>query len=340
MGDVALVTPVLTGMREQHPGVELLLVTRSVYKTFFSSIEGLQVYSPDLNSRHKGFPGIIKLYRDLKRDGEINYVIDIHDVIRSKILRFFFWITGTPVAVIRKGKDEKRSVIRGRRKSALKHSTERYCDAFREAGFPVTPVNHPSIIPSEEAVLKAEKLIGGRTQINIGIAPYAKHKLKVWPEEYMISLMNRISENYRVKFWLFGGIDEADKLMRLQESFTGSQSIAGLISLGEELALISKLDLMIAMDSSNMHLAALVGTKVLSIWGGTDPLTGFGAWMQPEQHSVKIPFEELDCRPCTIYGKGDCRRGDLACMNWLMPDIVFKRIENLELLGNNYKINN
>ena len=63
---------------------------------------------------------------------------------------------------------------------------------------------------------------------------------------------------------------------------TDSVNIAGTLTLDEELALMSRLDLMIAMDSSNMHMAALAGTKVISIWGGTDPLTGFGAWMQPE----------------------------------------------------------
>ena len=51
---------------------------------------------------------------------------------------------------------------------------------------------------------------------------------------------------------------------------------------------------MIAMDSSNMHMAALVGTKVISIWGGTDPLSGFGAWMQPDNFSISIPVDELD----------------------------------------------
>jgi ADP-heptose:LPS heptosyltransferase len=87
---------------------------------------------------------------------------------------------------------------------------------------------------------------------------------------------------------------------------------------------------MIAMDSSNMHMAALTGTKVISIWGGTDPLAGFSAWMQPDSYSIRIPVEELDCRPCTIYGKGKTRNG-FACMNMLTPDLVFKRIEKLIL---------
>jgi hypothetical protein len=80
-------------------------------------------------------------------------------------------------------------------------------------------------------------------------------------------------------------------------------------------------------------MAALVGTKVISIWGGTDPIAGFGAWMQLENHSVRIPVEELTCRPCTIFGKGECARGDFACMKWLTPEIVYNKIESLKILA-------
>jgi ADP-heptose:LPS heptosyltransferase len=89
---------------------------------------------------------------------------------------------------------------------------------------------------------------------------------------------------------------------------------------------------MIAMDSSNMHMAALCGIRVVSIWGGTDPLNGFGAWMQPSEYSIRIPVDELTCRPCTVYGKGKCRRGDLACMNWLTPGKVYSEIKKLNIL--------
>ena len=55
MGDVALTTPVLKGMREQYPDIELLLLTRTAFKPFFSSIKGLDLFFPDLKKRHKVF---------------------------------------------------------------------------------------------------------------------------------------------------------------------------------------------------------------------------------------------------------------------------------------------
>jgi ADP-heptose:LPS heptosyltransferase len=331
MGDVALLTPVIKGMREQYPEVEILIITRPVFKPFFSSIEGLTLFFPDLKKRHKGFWGILRLFKDLNRQSRIDHVVDLHDVLRSKLLSFFFRISGVPVSVIDKGKRQKRFLISGKKKTRLKHSVKRYCDVFASAGFPVEPSKDKCIIPSLK--IQSSDLVnkGKQDELNIGIAPYAKHKLKMWPESNMVELLRLISGSHKCIFWLFGGMEDSEKLNQLQTKIPGSTNLAGKLSLEEELSFMSKLDLMIAMDSSNMHMAALVGTKVISIWGGTDPLAGFSAWMQPDDFSIRIPVEELTCRPCTIYGKGECKRGDFACMNWLTPEIVFQKIEKLVL---------
>lgn len=329
MGDVALTSPVLIGIRQQYPDIVLVLLTRPLFKPFFSSITGLNFFFPDLKKRHRGFPGLIRLYRDITSQAKIDYVIDLHDVLRSKILRSLFSLSGVPVSVIDKGRSEKKSLITGGKKVRLKHSVERYCDAFARAGFPVIPSNEVCIIPSINALIKATSMMIPDGVLNIGVAPYAKHKLKMWPEENMIRLLGLISVKHRSRFWLFGGSEDTEKIVAFQSRVSGSANLVGKLSLDEELALMSRLDIMIAMDSSNMHMAALVGTKVISIWGGTDPLSGFSAWMQPDEFSISIPVGDLTCRPCTIYGKGECKRGDFACMNWLTPEMVFKKIEKM-----------
>lgn len=331
MGDVAMVSPVLEAFRLQYPEIELLLLTRSAFKPFFTSGNSLSIFTPELKKQHKGFLGILRLFRDIRKTGKIDYIIDLHDVLRSKFLRWLFRLSGVPVSVIEKGRGEKRSVINGKIKTPIKHSVERYCDVFAEAGFPLIMTEGPWVFPSPEALKRAGSMTDTPGELKIGVAPYAKHKLKMWPEEYMIRLLGMISEKHKTKFWLFGGFEEMERLTAFQSRIPGSFNIVGKLSLDEELALMSKLDLMIAMDSSNMHMAAMVGTKVISIWGGTDPLCGFGAWMQPGDYSVSIPIDDLTCRPCTVFGKGECRRGDFACMNWLTPEIVFKKVDDLKV---------
>jgi ADP-heptose:LPS heptosyltransferase len=331
MGDVALVTPVLRGIRSQYPEIKITVLTRSPFEQFYYSINDLKVFIPDLRKRHKGFFGMIRLFRDLRNRDKIDHVIDLHDVLRSKILRLFFKLSGIPCTVIDKGRKEKRRVITGKKKVQLRHSVDRYCDVFKRAGFPVKPADIPCIFPSAEGISEVSDLRINKEDLNIGVAPYAKHSLKIWPEENMISLLELISAKYNIKVWLFGGYDEQERLITLQSKLPGSFMVTGKLSLSGEIALISRLDFMISMDSANMHIAALAGTKVISIWGGTDPMTGFGAWHQPDEFSIRIPVEELTCRPCTIYGKGKCKRGDFACMNWLTPERVYDKIVSLEI---------
>ena len=107
MGDVALTAPVLAGMKDQFPDTEIVLLTRRAFGPMFNSIKGLKFFFPDLLSRHSGFLGLIRLYLDITRQYKIDYVIDLHDVIRSKILRILFRLSGVPVSVIKKGRGGK-----------------------------------------------------------------------------------------------------------------------------------------------------------------------------------------------------------------------------------------
>lgn len=333
MGDVALMAPVLKSMRDQHQEVEIIILTRPAYKSFFTSIDGLRFFYPDFKKRHKGISGLFTLYKDLKNMGRIDYVIDLHDVIRSKVLRLLFRIGQTPAKKIDKGRKEKRLVIKGGKIRILSHSVERYRRVFEDAGFKINLSDRPWIKPSPDVLMEAFKKMGFYDAgVNIGVAPYARHDLKMWPEENMAGLLKKISERINAKYWLFGGREESEKLIAFREKIAGSTIVSGKLDLEEELAIMAKLNFMITMDSSNMHMAALTGTKVISIWGATDPMTGFGAWMQPEEHSVKIPVDQLSCRPCTVYGKGKCRRKDHACMNWLTPEMVFNKVKEVGLL--------
>ena len=324
MGDVALTAPAISGMRALNPDVEIVMLTRPLFRHFFTEDDKFKLFFPDFNDRHKGFVGIYRLFNDLRKTGKFDYVIDLHSVIRSKILGALFRLMGSSVSVIDKGRDEKRRLIKGLDKRPLKHSVERYFEAFNKAGFQTAVTAGPWIRPSEKAFESLS--FKDENTINIGVAPFAKHPLKMWPERYMEKLLQLMSEGRDMKFWFFGGKEDKEKLEALSAKTDNAYCFAGTHSLDVELAAISKLNFMIAMDSSNMHMAALVSTKTVSIWCATDPTTGFGAWNQPERYSIRIPVEELTCRPCTVFGKGDCRRGDFACMETLTPEMAYDRI--------------
>ena len=99
--------------------------------------------------------------------------------------------------------------------------------------------------------------------------------------------------------------------------------MAGKYSLDQELALNSRLDLLICMDSANMHFASLVGTRVLSVWGATHPYAGFYGYHQDPEDCIQL---DLPCRPCSVFGQKPCLRKDWACMKQLNPDLIINKV--------------
>ena len=100
----------------------------------------------------------------------------------------------------------------------------------------------------------------------------------------------------------------------------------GRKGIGEEVKLMGELDAMLTMDSGNQHLAALSGTRVVSVWGATHPLAGFLAWQQSAADCVQL---DMPCRPCSIYGNKPCKHGDYPCLQNISPEeIVNKLIDN------------
>ena len=331
MGDVILTLPVLRAFSASYPDEEMVFVTKKPFDRFVTDIPGVSVFLSDHHGRHRGIPGVFRVFRALRKEYDITAVADLHDVLRSKLLRFLFRICGCRVASIDKGRSEKRQLTMGMAKGPLKHTADRYADVLYRAGYPVKPVKGPWMKPTEAGLEKIAPRISQSHGRLIGVAPLAKHKLKMWPTENMVAMLNMVSAKTDCTLFLFGSPDEAEMISEITVMVPGSEAMAGKIGLEEEIALISRLDLMIAMDSSNMHLAAMLGVNTLSIWGATHPWAGFSAWGMPEENQIQIPVSDLTCRPCTVYGKGECRRGDLACLNWLTPEkVLAKVIETLD----------
>jgi len=173
-----------------------------------------------------------------------------------------------------------------------------------------------------------EKLQLQKKEPWFGLAPFAAHKSKIWPLENYSIIINALLSEYNAKFFLFGGAPgEIEFFESLVRQFPDNCiNVAGKLSLAEELGVIKKLDRMICVDSSNMHLAALVGTPTTSIWGGTHPYAGFGPFGDSNHFVIQVDVGELPCRPCSVYGVEQCFRGDFACLKRITPSEVLDSI--------------
>ncbi|NOY38281.1 MAG: glycosyltransferase family 9 protein [Chlorobi bacterium] len=328
MGDVALTVPVLKSVLEQYPELQITLITRKTFVPLFSGIQRLEVIPADFSGKHRGLTGLFTFFRENRQGRTFTAVIDLHDVLRTKVLDFLFRMKGLKVYRIDKGRKEKRDLIHGKNVIPLVKTVDRYFSVFEKAGFAAklgsaSFFHFPAEQKREEG--KPDKII------RIGIAPCAKHPLKEWPVDKIIALMYLLRKNLRVRFYLFGGKDEAERLTKIAEAVPETSHEVPDLSLSAQLMMMGKMKLMISMDSANMHLAALAGIPLVVIWGATHPYAGFVPVGNHEKGFVQISREKLDCRPCTVYGKGTCRRGDHACMARITPEMVYAKILALKI---------
>ena len=289
-----------------------------------------------MTGRHKGLAGLFRLFQELRKANTFDLLIDANENLRSAVLKRLFRMAGVSGVTIDKGRVDKKALTRKENKVRRKllHSIERYAQLFQRAGFPVEPSKSFRFAPISSAEAELHDFLTDQ-QISdneswLGIAPFAQHVQKMWPFERFTPLLEKIYAGRQVPIFLFGGgAQEIAQLDILRQRFPQVVIVAGKLSLAAELMLIHRLAGMICMDSGNMHLAALSGTRVLSIWGATHPDAGFGPWGQGDEGIIQVPADVLTCRPCSVFGNVPCWRGDLACLNDISVDVVAERVRQL-----------
>src|SRR5699024_10422923 len=95
MGDCAMAVPVLLRLIDNYPDLKITVVTKSFFVPIFKTLppESVQIVGADTKTKHKGLFGILKLGKQLKKM-EVDQVADLHDVLRSKIMRTQFSFNG------------------------------------------------------------------------------------------------------------------------------------------------------------------------------------------------------------------------------------------------------
>lgn len=320
LGDIAMSVPVVHDLAVQFPDLEITMLSREMARPLFERLpSNVHFIAADLNGMHKGLFGLCRLWRDAHLS-DFDYIADFHDVLRTWWLRTEGCLRRKKVAKIDKGRKGKKALTRQKNKVLIQQATsfERYAKVLEQLGFPIKPqfvkLDYSSFCETQKAT----------NETWIGIAPFAKHEAKVYPLEKMEQVIKALSERENTSIFLFGGgMTENEQIERICATYKNVQPAKSQQGLKGELALMSQLDVMLSMDSANMHLASLANTPVVSIWGGTHPYAGFLGWNQKESNCVQL---SLPCRPCSVYGNKPCFRGDYACMNGIMPKLIIEKL--------------
>lgn len=328
LGDIAMTIPVVVSMARQYPEHDITVLSRTFVAPIFEGLApNLHFRGVDLKDRkYHGIAGMRRLYNELKADA-YDMFADLHDVLRTKLLRLFFRMDGVRVAHINKEHGKRRRLVRhkNKRMEQLSTSFQKYALVFEKLGIRIN-LGFKSIFENSKPTYQAIEplVVGQRGKRWVGVAPFTTHAGKEYPVGQMRRVVEMLAANPNIHVFLFGaGKREKPVLEQWEEEITGVTSVSGKLNMHDELLLMNRLDVMVSMDSANMHLASLVGTPVVSVWGATHPYCGFMGWNQSADNAVQL---DMPCRPCSIFGQKACRTNDYACLNNIQPEMIADKV--------------
>lgn len=297
MGDVAMTVPVLSAFSNAYPTIKLTVLTKKQFAPLFRDLKMVTVISADFNTTHKGIFGLYRLSK-LLQNHKIEAVADLHNVLRTKILKFF--LSGIKCIQIDKGRAEKKALILGKTAIPLQTTVQRYADVFRNLGFDFE-LDFPTVLEPKPLNAATTKVLGNFSTAIIGIAPFATYTSKTYPLSKMDQVILELQKESKVLLF-GGGSDEVKKLEAIASKYANVFCVAGKFSLEQELDVISNLKVMLSMDSSNGHMAAMFGVNVVTLWGVTHPFAGFAPFHQLATNNLVSDREKYPKIPTSIYG--------------------------------------
>lgn len=320
-----MTVPVIQSLQAQNPRVKITVVTKHAFVPLFHHLHsGVTVHPFFPRGQHKGILGLWRLTKEL-RALNITAIADLHSVLRSKILKLmmlnYHWES------VVKDRKEKRNTVAKRQFKPLRTMHERYADVFRKMGFKLDLSKGllGSIKMQIPAVLKFNS-----TERLIGLAPFAGYPGKTYPIDLTKLLVQKLERFGKVL--LFGGGEkETSALKQVEAQSENAICVAGIFELSEEIKLISNLDVMVAMDSSNAHMAAMLGVDVISIWGVTHPFLGFAPFGQPESNNLVADRKTFPKIPTSVYGNkmpDGYERAIATVTPEMIEDLVEKRLKH------------
>lgn len=329
LGDVAMIVPVVYSVAMKYPSVRITVLSRPFARAFFDHLApNVDFMSADVKKDYKGLLGLNRLYRRLVAK-QFTAVADLHSVLRSDFLRMRFNLGRFNVQHIKKNRRMRRKLIASEKKKELRPLPtpfDNYTDVFCRLGYPIDKIQFHSIFQELPEIPENLGLSKDSSQQWIGVAPFAAHQGKVYPIELMTKVLRQLTEQYpKSRIFLFGrGRQEEEQfslwIKEMPQCFLVSQY---LNSMDEELKLMSHIDVMLSMDSANMHLSSITATPVVSVWGATHPMAGFMGYGQSTDNVVQL---DLPCRPCSIYGQKSCKYGDYHCLYNITPETIVNKI--------------
>ena len=175
-------------------------------------------------------------------------------------------------------------------------------DRLRPTELPVTEADRAS----------AEGLLAGLRRpivaLHPGGGPYAQARR--WPLDRFVALGATLRDRRGAELVVVGNEPEPNGALA---AATGARDLTGRTPLGVLAALLGRVDLLVTNDSGVMHVGAAAQSRMVAIWGQTDPRAWGPYYGRPGTDGLAETVElPLPCRPCLYRGRELGWRGGCA----------------------------
>lgn len=308
IGDIVLTSPVLRCLKEQVPGAEIHVATKSAFAD-------LVRFNPHVHRVHELKEDLSALIATLKAE-RFDEVIDLHNNLRtSRVKRAlgarqhsFPKLNVEKWMLVNLKVDRMPRSIDG---AAPLHIVDRYLSATAHLGVRNDQRGLELFVPTERQVA-LDHLPETHREGYVAMAIGAAHTTKRLPQRKLVELASLVSGPLVI---IGGNEDRPAAAAICNEVGARAFDATGRYDLLGSASLIARATRVIAHDSGAMHIACAFGKRVVSIWGNTVPLFGMGPY-QP-QHPSNVHIAEvagLPCRPCSKIGYDHCPKGHFHCM--------------------------
>ena len=316
-----MTTPAIEALARRWPQTQIFLASK---KSMAPLLEH-NPYITEIITLESG-EGLLHFTRRLaKRRPQV--ILDLHNKVRSKIIRLLFFRTPVvvwkhrslwdhfPLPLSLKNYRLRAPIAKRYHQAAEKLFGEplesgllRYFCTAKERARARDIMKNAGIDPAKPV---------------IGVAAGTAWQTKAWPLSYFIELIGRARQD-ELQVILIGSQRDKEAVEKIQRELGDSKGVVDLCGqpLRLSAALISHCRAFVANDSAPMHMARAQGVPTLAIFGSTDP-------MLCDFKGHILAYSKQKCSPCTFIGRSACPRKHFRCMRELRPSELWEKLKIL-----------
>jgi ADP-heptose:LPS heptosyltransferase len=314
IGDIVLTTPVIRCLKEQVEGSEVHFLTK---KNFAPVLAG----NPYIDQLHL-YDGNLAALIDALRAEQFDYHIDLHQSLRSRILKARLGVLSFTFDKInfRKWLMVKLKIDRLPRV----HIVDRYLETLKYFDVVNDGKGLDFFIPAGDEV-PLSRLPAAFSKGYVALVLGAKHATKQLPVHKLVEL----AQGLACPVVLLGGPDEMAISREVSEASSELvHDTCGKYNLNQSASLVKQARLVISHDTGLMHIASAFHKPLFSVWGNTIPAFGMYPYL-PGEASRIFEVQGLSCRPCSRIGYQACPKGHFRCMNEIPIDDIIAQARKI-----------